>query len=69
MGGSCSSSNIDIYKQEQYVRKNLPRYNLLKSKYSIEQIECKLRQQYHNNGYKKSGTFISQNDWVCARKK
>lgn len=68
MGGACSSTNDDFQRQEHYVRKNFNKYNSqLGSRYSREQIECKIRQMYHHNDNRKVSTFISQSDWTRAK--
>jgi len=68
MGGACSSSFNNLDSQEKYVRRNFNKYNSqLSGKYSRDQIECKIRQMYHNTDLIKSGTFISQSAWRNAK--
>lgn len=68
MGGGCSSSYDEINQQEKYVRRNFNKYNnQFGSKYSREQIECKIRNVYHSNI--KRGNFIPEKDWARVKNK
>lgn len=71
MGGACSTiDDNEVYKQEQYVRRNFNRYsNQLKGKYSDNQIESKIRQKYYNIDTISKNTYISDSDWSRAKRR
>lgn len=82
--GNDQSFNHSIRSQETYVRNQMsrmnPSNNYVSSRkydssgrvntYSRDQIESKLRQEYHGNtSYKNHNSYVLSNDWERMRGK